>query len=651
MTDAPLDKRDEFIEGFNIKTVLGALFIGLIMMPGSIYLGLVAGQTMGPAAEWVTIILFLEVARRSFVVLKRQEIYILYYVAAGLTAWMGIVALSGGIFATLIWNQYFVRSPAAAPFAHQIPNWVCPPPESEALVKRTFFHKDWLPAIGVIFASYILGRVNTISLGYALFRLTADYERLPFPLAPVAAQGATALAESSAGQETWRWRVFSIGAMIGISFGLIYVGLPTISGLILVRPVQILPIPWIDMTQAIERWLPATPFGIGTNIIAIMIGMVLPFWVIVGGFVAAMATLIVNPILYKMGVLHSWKPGMDTIHASFANQFDFYLSFGIGTGVAVGLIGIVKMIQMTLRPRETRAEEGPRSIIVPPRPDRGDSPLWFPLAVALFILSTVGYIVLCAKLVPGFPVIYFVLFGFVITPFLSYINARMVGITGQFVSIPFIREAFILASRYKGVAIWFAPIPLLMAGGWPQLFRELELTRTKFTSLIKAEILAFAVMVPCSLVFWSYIWRLAPIPSAQYPYAQKFWPYTAMMQALWITATTERQELLWEALKWKVIMGGLGFGILGYVVLSWLRWPVALIYGVIRGLGTMPHFIVLEMVGAVLGRYYFAKKFGRENWARFTPVLLAGASCGMGLVGMIGVAAALILQSIKRLPY
>ena len=104
-------------------------------------------------------------------------------------------------------------------------------------------------------------------------------------------------------------------------------------------------------------------------------------------------------------------------------------------------------------------------------------------------------------------------------------------------------------------------------------------------------------------------------------------------------------------MKWKVIMGGLGFGILGYVVLSWLRWPVALIYGVIRGLGTMPHFIVLEMVGAVLGRYYFAKKFGRENWARFTPVLLAGASCGMGLVGMIGVAAALILQSIKRLPY
>ncbi len=46
-------EEEEFVDGFNIRTVFGALFIGLVMMPGSIYLGLVAGQTMGPAAEWV----------------------------------------------------------------------------------------------------------------------------------------------------------------------------------------------------------------------------------------------------------------------------------------------------------------------------------------------------------------------------------------------------------------------------------------------------------------------------------------------------------------------------------------------------------------------------------------------------------------------
>ena len=50
---------EEFIDGFSWKTVIGAFFIGLIMMPGAIYLSLIAGQGMGPAAEWVTIILFM----------------------------------------------------------------------------------------------------------------------------------------------------------------------------------------------------------------------------------------------------------------------------------------------------------------------------------------------------------------------------------------------------------------------------------------------------------------------------------------------------------------------------------------------------------------------------------------------------------------
>jgi hypothetical protein len=51
-------------DGFTLKTVLGTLFVGLIMMPGAIYLGLVAGQGLGGAAQWVTIVLFAEVCRR-----------------------------------------------------------------------------------------------------------------------------------------------------------------------------------------------------------------------------------------------------------------------------------------------------------------------------------------------------------------------------------------------------------------------------------------------------------------------------------------------------------------------------------------------------------------------------------------------------------
>lgn len=73
-----------FEEGFTFKTILGVLFVSLIMAPGSMYLSLVIGGTLGPAAEWVTIILFAEIAKRSYTSLKKQEIYLLYYVALAL---------------------------------------------------------------------------------------------------------------------------------------------------------------------------------------------------------------------------------------------------------------------------------------------------------------------------------------------------------------------------------------------------------------------------------------------------------------------------------------------------------------------------------------------------------------------------------------
>ena len=57
----------EFAPGFSIKTVWAALFVGFLMLPGAIYLGLVTGQSMAGGAEWVTLILFIEIAKRTFV--------------------------------------------------------------------------------------------------------------------------------------------------------------------------------------------------------------------------------------------------------------------------------------------------------------------------------------------------------------------------------------------------------------------------------------------------------------------------------------------------------------------------------------------------------------------------------------------------------
>jgi hypothetical protein len=644
---ALMEAPTEYAEGFGWRTVMGAAFLGFVMMPGSIYLGLVAGQSMGPAAEWTTIILFTELARRSFQVLTKQEIYVLYYIAGGLTAMIGQVALSGGAFAGLIWAQ-FLRAAAPGGWGEQVPKWVAPAPDSPAIQQRTFWHPDWIPAILVLLATQVLGRVAWMSLGYTLFRMTSDGERLPYPMAPIAAQGATALAETASKTETWRWRVFSVGTMIGIGFGLIYVGVPTMTSVMLVRPVSILPIPWIDFTQGTERYLPGAPTGISTDLGAVFVGFVLPFWMVIGSAIGAGGTLILNPILQVTGHLPTWLPGMETTRTAWAAQIDVWLSFGIGTAFAVAFIGFYKIARSWAE--ATRRGERGIGFGTPP-PGRGDIDMKWP--ILFFALATTGYVLLCRKLVPHFPWPFLVIYGYLWTPLESYINARMFGLTGQFVGFPMIREATFIFSGYKGVDVWFAPIPLSNYGATAQRFREVELTGTRFGSVVKAEALVLPVMLVCSFIFWSFVWRLNPIPSVAYPYTQKFWDFQAMQQWLWYSSTAggPSAQIFRQAIKPAVISTGLVFGLGTYGMLTHFGWPVMLIYGFIRGLGMFPHVAIPQFAGALLGRYYFSKRFGQREWRRYTPVLAAGFACGTGLIGMLAIAFALVSQSVSQMPF
>jgi hypothetical protein len=241
-------------------------------------------------------------------------------------------------FQGLLWNQYLVQSDAARMLGvtEFIPAWVAPSPESASLVERTFFHRDWLIPILLLIGTQIIQRIDQFGLGYALFRITSDVEKLPFPMAPVAALGTMALAESTEDKKkSWKWRVFSIGGVMGLAFGAIYVLLPTVSGLILMEPIRLIPIPWVELTGHTEGVLPAVATGIQLDLGLVFIGMVLPFWAVMGGLVGIVITIIANPILYNNGILTRWHPGMETVDTMFANNFDFYMSFSIGLGLAI----------------------------------------------------------------------------------------------------------------------------------------------------------------------------------------------------------------------------------------------------------------------------------------------------------------------------
>jgi len=642
---ADLEPRIEtpYEDGFSLRTVLGAVFVGLVMMPGSIYMGLIAGQTLGPAAEWVTIILFTEVARRSFIPLRRQEVYILYYVAGGLAAAVVAANLAGGPFTGFIWNQFLVRSSPAQGMgiAQGIPRWAVPAPDSPALADRLLFHRDWMVPILLVLVGQVLGRMNWFGMGYLLFRITSDAERLPFPLAPITAEGATALAETTTKEGSWRWPVFSSGSMIGIVFGSIYVGIPALTGLILDKPLEILPIPFADLTANAHGVLPAALAGISFDLGIFLFAMVLPFPMVVGIFTSTLLTSVVaNPILYKAGLLPGWQPGMNLLLTKFRTDMDFWMSIGIGTALAVAVLGIVRCVRSgAFRLRGAL-----------PRPEgRGD----FPLSVALLIyaLATSCYVVLCHVLVPRFPLWMLIFFGFVWTPLNSYISARMIGLTGSPVAFPFLRETSFILAKYQGVDIWFAPLPLADYGGVASLFRVLDLTRTKITSLLKAELIIIPVSLVCSFLFWSFFWYLEEIPSSTYPFTARMWPFFARNQCLFMTATSSGTQWLLQAIKPGLIVAGFGAGLALYAAIGALGLPALFYYGLIGGIAGWPNAAIPMFIGACIGRYVIARRLGVEKWRRYVPVLCAGYACGVGLIGMLAVGISIITRAVSGLPF
>jgi hypothetical protein len=397
--------------------------------------------------------------------------------------------------------------------------------------------------------------------------------------------------------------------------------------------------------------LPAVATGLQFDLGLIFLGMVLPFWAVMGGLLGLIITVVANPILYRRGILHRWHPGMGTVDTVFANNFDFYMSFGIGLGLAIGVIGIWYVLRSF--GKSSVGQRGSFRELFRPPPGRGDFNFW--ISIGIYVFSTLAYTGLCLLLVPNFPWFFFLIYGFIYTPVISYITARMEGIAGQFVSLPLVREASFIAGAkffgYQGIEIWYAPIPIHNYGEATVQFRQIELTGTSIRGIIKAEIVVFPVVMVASLLFSQFIWRLAPIPSSSYPYAQELWHLQALNTLLMQTSTLEGDSLFFQALKGSYLLSGLGFGLVTYILLNLLGLPVLLVYGVVRGLGqSTPHGLILEVVGAFLGRFFFLKRYG-TMWRQYAPVLLAGFSCGMGLTGMFAMGITLILKSLGKLAY
>jgi len=681
-----LEPPAEFKEGFSLTTVVGILFCGLIMLPGGIYLSLMTGYGISQAAAWVTVILFMEIARRALKPMSRQNLVILLHAAHIMVA--GHILFPGGPMGHLVYRAYLVGSEVVrdAGMTGAFPGWFAPAPTSEAITERLLWHKDWLLPIVLVIFMWTVSVVNRYTMGYFFFRLTSDIEQLPFPLAAVHAQGAMALAEADEKgvdeededdkklllarpgerKKSLRWRIFSLGLSIGMVFGFFQVGIPAITGLFLAKPFYLIPQPYVDTTTLTETILPATPTGITFDLGIIFMGFVLPFWAVMGTFSAICLTLVMNPLLHHFDVLQRWQPGMDTVNTTFANHIDFWMSFTVGAGLGIAVVCIYSIVRdLRAKIKERRAQRDAQldteDLWAPPRKGRGDYPLR--VAVVGYLLAAGSLVAVSYALLPKSMSIltFLIFFAFIYSPFFTYVNTRLLGISGQQVQIPLVREAAFILSGAKGIEIWLAPMPITNTAYQAQSFRINELTGVRFSSLIKTELVAIPVLFLLSLTFWGFIWRSDAIPSETFPYAQINWELHAKQQVLLYSATyvapgedpDEKSIMDSEFMKavhpWAIGTGfAMSVGV--FAVLTLFGLPVMLIYGMMRGFGYLPHYMALEVVGALLGRFYFQKKYGPTNFLRNAPALLAGYMTGQGLIGIATIALKLMKAAISSAP-
>ena len=177
-----------------------------------------------------------------------------------------------------------------------------------------------------------------------------------------------------------------------------------------------------------------------------------------------------------------------------------------------------------LRP-EASGQRGSFKDLFRPPPGRGDFNFW--ISIGIYVFSTSVYVLLCVWLVPNFPwdvfsgvwfhlhpdcILHHGAYGGHCRPICQSAagSGSQLYCRGQVFRIPGHRNLVRTHSDSQ------------LRGGYGQ-FSQIELTGTSIRGIIKSEIVVFPVVMVASLLFSQFIWRLAPIPSSAYPFAQELW--------------------------------------------------------------------------------------------------------------------------------
>jgi len=623
---------EPFKSGLTWRSFLALLYASIVLMPAALFSDLVTGIGIAavgmPVIGFVAVYLAAEIARLAGASLTKQELFIIWS--------HSLIATGGTIAMTFIHALYFRSiSPVSWAFFKEgkplplvIPDWYAPPPTSNVLRLRTLFHPDFVVPVALYTSiAFLTWRALYAIKGFINYQIFAVGEKLPFPISQVQAETCLTLAD----REPRKYDLLMVTAFLAAFYAFVTYFLPYGLGL-----PQIVPIPWVDLNSSIERSLPGASFGIGTDIISLAVGMMLPFNVVLSMLIGSVAVwLIGNPLLVRYGQIE-YRPGMDIAFIYQRSTLQFWAFPHIGLFVAAAIIPLL------LKPKAFAVALKSISKIT------GETKQFGMVSIRILLLlffAVSGVLFGLAVWLTRFPWYYLALLIFGWSFIAPMIATRSYGETGLSISVPYVTQTTILLSGYQGADIWFSPVDLGSAGGadiagW---FKVCELTRTTISSWLKAWVIITPIAWALSFLYVELFWKIAPIPSATYPATNIVWPVNVINQALWITGavglTGSQMLILYSFIIGSAIA----------LANQFLHIPVSLISLAVGASSAIPPVITMTL-GGVISRI-IVWKWGSAAWNRDRTTIVAGIFLGQSIVLTLAVGGTMLVKSLWPLPF